>query len=117
MRFITEFELPYPYTLDKPYAHMERAKCDMGQLIQETFEWKEKQYKKYNELEVNKWTLEIEAFPMDKWIEFKNKLWGECTMPCPNGTDILEMLKELESFGKPAGDAITNPQLKEQGGE
>lgn len=108
MRFITEFELPYPYTLDKPYARMERAKCDMGQLIQETFEWKEKQYKKYNEIEVNKWTLEIEAFPMDKWIEFKNRLFYHIE-PCEKDR-VAKLLKELESFGKPSGDTITNPK-------
>jgi hypothetical protein len=45
--------------------------------------------------------LEIEAFPMDKWIEFKSKLFDEVTSGTLGGLELLHMIKELESFKKP----------------
>jgi len=47
---------------------------------------------------------------MDKWIEFKRKLFDELiksegwSHPV-NSVKVLELIKELESFGKPAGAA------------
>jgi hypothetical protein len=106
MRFITEFELAFPYTLDKPYAHMESAKHDMGHLLQETFGFKEKTYHdQRGGNEINRWSLEIEAFPMDKWIEFKSRLMNNLEYGSVEYASISDLLNELESFGKPAGEA------------
>lgn len=120
MRFITEFELEYPYKLGTESGCKERAKYDMGGVIQEVFDWKDLSFRgKDDFIEKKRWSLEIEAFPMDKWVEFKQKLFIECGMPEPNGVAILEMIKDLEFYtnnkaavdsliSKPSGDGITN---------
>lgn len=48
-----------------------------------------------------------QLFPMDKWVEFKQKLFSEISIHdgSVNGIKVLEFIKELESFGKPAGEA------------
>src|SRR6266536_4788358 len=98
MRFITEFECKGDKMENNPSDIKSRKasrECKLGNLIAKSFGWDEKGIAK------EKWTLEIEAFPMDKWIEFKRKLFMECGMPEPNGMAILEMIKELEFHGKP----------------
>lgn len=109
MRFITEFELEYPYTLAAPELCIDRAKRQMGDMIESSFERKEKEVTIRGN-EGRRWSLEIEAFPMDKWMEFRQRVVKECNMPCPHGGEILNMLKELESFGKLVPD---NPPYKE----
>lgn len=119
MRFITEFELEYPYNL----FEIENMKISLqegfGNKIAESFQWKEIGTATIKGPVKYKASIEIEAFPMDKWIEFKQKLLMECGMPEPNGVAILEMIKDLEFYtnnkqavdvliGKPSGDAITN---------
>lgn len=51
------------------------------------------------------------TYPMDKWVEFKNRLFGHIDY-C-NEEDrpvdevrVLQLIKELESFSKPAGEKI-----------
>lgn len=114
MRFITEFELDYPYKLGTESGCKERAKYDMGAVIHEAFDWKELHSRvKGDFIEKKKWSLEIEAFPMDKWVEFKEKLTfylQECEDKdqLPETLWVIRMIKQLESFGKSSGDAINN---------
>lgn len=114
MRFMTEFEIVYPYTLNKPYAHMERAKYDMGQLLQNSFDWKERAYRKHDETEVNRWVFEIEAFPSDKWAEFKRLLFVYLGATGLYEPAFKHLIAELESFGKPSGDTMpSNPPIQQ----
>lgn len=111
MRFITEFE-----TNDEKYVNGIRKihkEENLGHEIANKLGWKEIGLINTEGLAAVKHTLEIEAFPMDKWVEFKQKLFMECGTPCPNGVAILEMIKDLEFYtnNKQAVDAITNQQL------
>lgn len=110
MRFITEFKVPETFHGDPAYfpKHTERfmrnneenLRYEMGKMLQESFSW---------QTPVNgnpqHYRLEIEAFPMDKWVEFKNLLLGELYSTEVCRQDIIDKLQELESFGKPAGEA------------
>lgn len=111
MRFITEFELKEFDRVKLAYIVNEqkgRRISDIGKSIGKAFGFE-------NPVNGNDlyYKLEIEAFPMDKWIEFKKKLFAEI-ITCYNidepvrGEDVLKLIKELESFGKPSGDAIAN---------
>lgn len=110
MRFITEFE-----TDDSNYVkgikkiHGEE---NIGHEIAKVFGWDERGLTTLAKDSPIKhiYKLEIEAFPMDKWIEFKQKLFTYLleSGPMVSGTHILEIIKGLESFGKPSGDTITN---------
>jgi len=101
MRFITEFQLERYHFEDTWHkAGLQNKKnilqADMGDLIAESFGWQ-------NPVNGNDchYRLEIEAFPMDKWIEFKNALHIELLAHKSDHIRILELIKELESFGKP----------------
>lgn len=102
MRFITEFELIQPVTRSFIDAHKAGQEEALGTIIAETFDWQEKR-----KGDKSGFSLEIEAFPMDKWVEFKHLLFQylETKTPLITEIKIREMLKELESFGKPAGEA------------
>jgi hypothetical protein len=116
MRFITEFELVADENVIAAYKA--NALWNLSLKIRDSFGWKDSGFINTKGLADIRHTLEIEAFPMDKWVEFKQRLFMECGMPEPNGVAILEMIKdlefysnntkaieELESFGKPAGEA------------
>jgi hypothetical protein len=106
MRFITEFELANIVRPDYQYGCKERAKYDMGQLIQNIFDWKQKPFSNYDGEKSTRWSLEIEAFPMDKWVEFKSRVLSNfIDHDYEFAGEILMIIKELESFGKPAGAA------------
>lgn len=47
-----------------------------------------------------------QLFPMDKWREFKSKLLEHFCVYPGSTTKMLGFIKELESFGKPAGEKI-----------
>jgi hypothetical protein len=107
MRFITEFEVPekfhgdpnmYPRNTDRfIYNNKERSVYEIGEMIDRSFGWQ-------NPVNNNALhhRLEIEAFPMDKWVEFKDKLkWELIGCNCDNTEKIIGLIKELESFGKP----------------
>ena len=103
MRFITEFESTYEATFEPGHekyinAYKGRGELEIGSLIGASFGWKEDQqrFKIRN-------TLEIEAFPMDKWIEFKNRLmehlnYCEEHNELPDTLAVLRFIKELEFF-------------------
>lgn len=112
MRFISEFESTYGGESQKKYIEKipyweERGQADMGNMIGKLFGWKQREI-----LSEMRHTLEIEAFPMEKWLEFKQKIFMECGMPEPNGVTILEMIKDLEFYSnnKQAVDELTNPK-------
>jgi hypothetical protein len=106
MRFITEFKVPEAFHGDPAYwpkwadrfihNNQEQLRYGMGEMLQESFGFQNP---------VNSDTLhhrlEIEAFPMDKWVEFKSYLLSEINKPEPNVWYIDRMIKELESFGNP----------------
>lgn len=105
MRFITEFNIHMQDAEDLGEFRKQRAQNGIGVMIVDAFGWDIKQHK----VVTDKYILEIEAFPMDKWVEFKEKLWD--ALPEDYGPlcrKVMELIKELESFGKPSGDAITN---------
>lgn len=128
MRFITEFELNSPFEIKNYKGLREKGSAKwLGLDISKAFGWNKRSEIKANGQTIETHKLEIEAFPMDKWVEFKQKLFMECGMPEPNGVAILEMIKDLEFYsnnkqevdvliGKPSGDAITNlPDLEYRG--
>jgi len=98
MRFITEFELRFPYQLSVLETYKIRHQLDIGNQIGEAFDWQNE-----HDEEKDKHRLGIEAFPMDKWVEFKQKVFFEMLEMGPmfSGVRMLELIKELESFGKP----------------
>lgn len=93
MRFITEFELE---PTKSPEWHIEHSQRRLGEMILDSFGIFEYGFISRSGAAAIRRSLEIEAFPMDKWIEFKQRLFMECGMPEPNGVSILEMIKELE---------------------
>lgn len=112
MRFITELAV----SKDRQYPALfvdfrkEKQAEVLGKDILKIFNWS----KDSNEIE-DHYKLEIEAFPMEKWIEFKQKLFTHVYEEGRQGiafnqVRILELIKELESFGKSAGAAkqLTN---------
>ena len=106
MRFITEFERQYPYTLSEIEQDKMRHAEYIGRLFSEQFRWEEKGITNADTCSPAKCLhkLEIEAFPMDKWVEFKKQILFELQKTFVNETAIFHLIKELESFGKPAGE-------------
>ena len=101
MRFITEFKLKYPYQLSVLETYKVKHQFDIGNKIGEIVDWKS-----VGDEEKENFKLEIEAFPMDKWVEFKEKIMfylQECEDKdeLPESLWVLRMIKELESFGNP----------------
>lgn len=110
MRFKGEFIVPEGISKEGNPTYIEtrkeRAETGIGYLLSKSFGWQspvngDKSHHR----------LEIEAFPMDKWVEFKQKMMNlfKNNDFASNGFDELNKItEELESFGKPSGDAITN---------
>lgn len=104
MRFITEFNIDDYHAKDN-YAskaisgRQNMLQSDMGDMLADSFGWQ-------NPVNGNDlhYRLEIEAFPMDKWVEFKMALFTELQAHNVDQIKILQLIKELESFGKPSGD-------------
>lgn len=112
MRFITEFELDGNIDT-KLLSHLIPDKkgireMGIGKDIGRAFGWYNYGSTTLTGPVKEHFKLEIEAFPMDKWVEFKKKLFIATCIPRKTSGEILELIKELESFGKPSGDAITN---------
>lgn len=101
MTFKAEFEISGPYTKSGLESHKGYAYCELGALIGNSFGWHERRPTIVTNPEAERYKLEIEAFPMDKWIEFKQKLYelfhkNELIL---SGGVLEHMLKELESYG------------------
>lgn len=101
MRFITEFELVPPAIEARLDAYKSRSEFELGQLIAQSFDWKNRGYVRLNDLAGLRYTLEIEAFPFDKWVEFKEKLMDHFTNDATTRMLTSRLLEELESFCKP----------------
>jgi len=100
MRFKTELHLTHPYTPIREKNSKRECLQDFGIMIGNDFGWQEKAEAKFT-----KHTLEIESFQMDKWVEFKQKMFSKFIDDDYEGASVmLEFIKELESFGKPAVD-------------
>lgn len=116
MRFITEFELVLPAIKKRIDAYKANSQFEMGGMISIAFEWKEAKYPDYRGgNDISRHTLEIEAFPMDKWIGFKQKLLDNLNYGSIERNDVIFLIKELESFGKAAEEAISLPKLEYRG--
>lgn len=102
MRFISEFEScddGANYHYNESIANRE-----LGEAIAKAFNWT-KSKNEFNN------TLEIEAFPMEKWIEFKANILNISDLDSIQYKTLIDLISELESFGKPAADTITNQKL------
>lgn len=57
--------------------------------------------------------LDIEAFPMEKWVEFEKRFYDALPdYDVVSKTRLINALTALMTFhGNPSGDAITNQQL------
>jgi len=105
MRFITEFETTYDGYDHPNYAkivssYKKKREDEIGAKIGEIFGWKEdcQRFRILN-------TLEIEAFPMDKWMEFKRRLTDALPdYDVTSRTRIMNAMADLESFA-----GATNP--------
>jgi hypothetical protein len=111
MRFIVEFELMGGDLAREDFKahivdrHKTSRKIEMGDMIAESFGWQNPVHGNPNHHR-----LEIEAFPMEKWVEFKKKvaaLFVNDSYAGDGFSEINDLLKELESFGKPAGSKRT----------
>jgi hypothetical protein len=102
MRFITQFEIVPPAIEARLNAYKSRSEFELGQLIAQSFEWKNRGFIKTNNLAGLRYTLEIEAFPMDKWVEFKKRLFVHLGATGLYDGTFKDLISELESFRKPA---------------
>lgn len=100
MRFVTEFEVPEYFQSNRriPYVPEKRhiMEVGMGNMIAESFGW---QNPVNHNLDHHR--LEIEAFRMDKWIDFKNRLLSHIHFCNDEDTPVdeirvLQLIKELE---------------------
>jgi hypothetical protein len=101
MRFITEFELEPPRNYE---AVIERYKQEgknvLGDLIEKSFGWEEKGMTTIAGPVKELFKLEIEAFPMDKWVEFKQKIREYLASGETDFTKVWLRIIELESYGE-----------------
>lgn len=101
MRFITEFKFDKgenPTQLTIEYRKEVRVQ-ELGAIIEQSFAWENP----VNDNPLHH-RLEIEAFPMDKWIEFKKRFADALPdYDVVSRTKLINAIAELESFGKPAG--------------
>lgn len=109
MRFITEFKVDElrTYSLDEEAinnnikSHKSYSLLKLGGLIEESFGWQNPVYN--NKLHHR---LEIEAFPMDKWEQFKRRFFMHLGTTGLYDPFFKDLIAELESFSKPSGDTI-----------
>jgi hypothetical protein len=103
MRFITQFELCTLFEIKNYKSLREKGSAEwLGLDIAKAFGWEERGETTLakNSPVIHKHSLEIEAFPMDKWIEFKNILKDHVATGNPNITKVWLSLLELESYSK-----------------
>lgn len=111
MRFITEFKVPESAQSNKRYIPDKRylSELKMGNMLAESFGWENPVN---HDLDYHR--LEIEAFPMDKWVEFKQKLIENFADDISARSILSILIEQLESFGKPSGDAMpSNPPIQQ----
>src|SRR5688572_11804896 len=100
MRFITEFELDVNIDTKK-LDHLIPDKkgireLGVGKEIGMAFGWRQNGKTTPAGSIVHHFSLEIEAFPMDKWIEFKNKLIEHIGAKPGDQIGALQLIKDFE---------------------
>jgi hypothetical protein len=113
MRFIAEIhvykEAPLVNTYEYVSVYRRQYEEKMGNTIGEAFQWE-------NPVNGNHFhhKLEIEAFPMDKWIEFKKRFADALPdYDTVSRTRLINAIADLESFPKPEPTNNKN-QLNDQ---
>jgi hypothetical protein len=100
MRFITEFELLTPFEIKNYKSLREKGTAEwLGLDIARAFGWQQKGKTTLHGPVSERHSLEIEAFPMDKWIEFRKRLLA--SLPDHDSTSRIRIenaLHDLESF-------------------
>jgi len=110
MRFITEFELHSGYNLEikdyKSFRECASAQA-LGLDIAKVFGWQSRGEGTMRAVGLQimstelkkRHTLEIEAFPMDKWVEFRKKLIAELPeYDSAAKIRIMNALSDLEHY-------------------
>lgn len=106
MRFITEFELNTPFEIKNYKGLREKGSAEwLGLDISKAFGWNKRSEIKASGATIETHKLEIEAFPIDKWIKFKAGI-NECIEQTKAGNypamysllSVGNLLKELEAF-------------------
>lgn len=102
MRFITEFECDGT-AWDMTPAIVSHRKANgqmsMGNKIAELFGWQKNAIMSAMGPHTINWSLEIEAFPMDKWVEFRKKLISE--LPEYDAAAKIRIMNALSDLEKP----------------
>jgi hypothetical protein len=100
MRFITEFELLTPFEIKNYKSLREKGTAEwLGLDIARAFGWQQKGETTLRGPVSERHSLEIEAFPMDKWMEFRKRLLA--ALPDYDTTSRIRIenaLHDLESF-------------------
>jgi hypothetical protein len=103
MRFITEFELLTKFQIENYKTLRARGAAEwIGLDIAKAFGYQVKGETTSHGPVSERHTLEIEAFPIDKWVEFKKRLIKE--LPEYDVTAkirIMDALTDLETFSNP----------------
>ncbi len=96
MKFTTEFKVPESAQSRRDYIPEKRhlAELKMGNMLAESFGW---QNPVNHDLDHHR--LEIEAFPIDKWVEFKKEVLAEFEGSYIDEEKILNIFNKLESHG------------------
>ena len=100
MKFITEFESTYEGQSSRKYVEKipyweERGQANMGNMIAKSFGWEKREV-----LSETRHTLEIEAFPVDKWEEFKRHLFANLGATGLYEPVFKDLIHKLESYGE-----------------
>jgi len=101
MRFITEFELVPPAIEARLNAYKARGEFELGQEIAKLFEWQQVGIMVQDKPAKLRYTMEIEAFPVDKWVEFKKRLFAHLGTTGLYDKTFKDLVSELESFRNP----------------
>lgn len=101
MRFITEFELLTNFEIENYKSIRQRgAAKELGEDISTVFGWQVKGETTLHGPVAERHTLDIEAFPMDKWIEFKIRLLEHIEQRPGDAIGALQLIKNLEFINK-----------------
>jgi hypothetical protein len=87
----------------------EQCSYEIGKLISREFDYKEIEKPPHLHSEDTRYKLEIEAFPMDKWIEFKSQLTSAIGYDFVLMKNVVDIFHNLESFGKPVDKKEQQP--------
>lgn len=104
MKFVTDFKVSgeeLKYTPNPVIDHRKScAEDELGSDISKAFSFKELGTIEESGLAGMYQQLEIEAFPMDKWVEFKKKIIINLPLyDNKSAKGIMTALDELESYG------------------